>query len=329
LANVEIDYNPFEIASSCGCVLVVSSLFEKTNRDEKTQKLCLPCRGFTCKTRPVTLLTDMKTERRSGFTLIELLVVIAIIAILAAMILPALTKAKAKTQGVYCLNNQKQLVLAWIMYTDENQDNLVPNHDGGTTSYELSWVPGWLDFSVNNPANTNLNYLRQSKIAPYTKSVGIYKCPADVSPCMEYGQLMPRVRSVSMNGFIEGGAYKGEHGAGDSHWYPGYWAYDKVSDIKNPPSSKLWVFVDEHPNSINDGWMITGVQDPNNWIDLPASYHNGACGFGFADGHAEIKKWLEASTIVPVNPAMTYSGAPARNSRDIRWIKERSTAQSR
>src|SRR5215831_2098913 len=122
-----------------------------------------------------------------AFTLIELLVVIAIIAILASMLLPALAKTKTKAQGIYCLGNQKQLTLAWMMYSDDNQGKLVPNHDGGVTDYNLSWVPGWLDFNANNPANTNLNYLRQAKIGPYTKNVGIYKCPADIYLCTEYG----------------------------------------------------------------------------------------------------------------------------------------------
>jgi len=281
-----------------------------------------------------TILNRPQTGRltgRGGFTLIELLVVIAIIAILAGMLLPALAKAKTKAQGVFCMNNNKQLTLAWIMYSDDYNGNLVPNHDGGTTDYNLSWVPGWLDFTPNNSANTNLNYLRISKIAPYTKAVaGIYKCPADIYLCLEGGKKMPRVRSVGMNGFIEGGAYKGGegHGSLDSHWYTGWSSYQKMTDIKNPPPVRLWVFVDEHPDSINDGWTIMNVTDPNNWMDLPASYHNGACGLSFADGHAEIKKWIESSTRQPVKQKQ-FNGVSAPKSRDIQWIIERSSAKSR
>jgi prepilin-type processing-associated H-X9-DG protein len=247
------------------------------------------------------------------------------------MLLPALGKAKQKAQGIYCMANQKQLTLAWMMYSDDNGGKLVPNLDGGTHDYNLSWVPGWEDFTANNTDNTNKNFLLASKIGPYTKATGIYKCPADVFNCMEYGVSMPRVRSVSMNGFIEGNAYKyaGQpHPADGSHWYAGWWSYQVMTDIKNPPPVKLWVFVDEHPDSINDGWLIPNAPDLHTWTDLPASYHNGACGFGFADGHAEIKKWQDPSTIVPVLKQQRNTFA-ATTTRDTSWFIERSSAPSK
>src|SRR5256885_10907171 len=179
----------------------------------------------------------MKSVKRAGFTLIELLVVIAIIAILAAMLLPALTKAKQKAQGVYCLSNNKQLTLAWLMYPDDYNGNLVPNHDGGSTNPDLAWALGWIDWNVDQLDNTNILYLLNSKLGPYTKNVGIYKCPADVYLCTIRNQKLPRVRSVGMNGFIEGNAYKGEHDAFSSHWYQNYWSYQKVSDLKDRPPS--------------------------------------------------------------------------------------------
>jgi prepilin-type processing-associated H-X9-DG protein len=267
-----------------------------------------------------------------AFTCIELLVVLGVIALLAAVTLPGLTQAKQRAQGAYCLNNQKQLMMGWKMYAEDNNGRLVPNHDAGVTSSNRSWVLGWEDWTPDRFDNTNFAYLSNTLIFPYVKSVSAYKCPGDIYRCSIVGQQMARVRSVSMNGQIEGGAYDM---SGISHWGNnralGYMAYNKLTDIVRPAPVDLFVFVEEHADSINDGWMLTDFSRPSTWEDLPASYHDGACGISFADGHAEMHKWRDSSTRITVKKAHPHMNGVVNvawgEGTDLAWLKSHAGAQ--
>ncbi len=272
-------------------------------------------------------------RRRSvdgAFTLIELLVVIAIIAILAAMLLPALSRAKVRAQGIQCMNNTRQLMLAWQMYNTDNNDRIIMSfHGGSTLTYANNdryapWVTGWLDWSVSQD-NTNVLYLideRYSKLARYfANNKNIFRCPADVyvSPPQRSRGWTARVRSVAGNiGIGAGNAMTGP-------WDGIYKHIKKVGEFIHPGPAETWVYLDEHPCSINDAGFFNPM--PGQWIDQPATYHNGAAGVAFADGHSEIHKWV-ASLKNPraqrVDTNRTSPDAPAAvGDRDIHWMSYR------
>ncbi|HEY3854249.1 MAG TPA: prepilin-type N-terminal cleavage/methylation domain-containing protein [Verrucomicrobiae bacterium] len=285
------------------------------------------CQGLTSKRRPG------KPSLRRGFTLIELLVVIAIIAILAAMLLPALSGAKLQSQGVQCMNNSKQMLLAWRMYVDDNRDN-VPSAYGNPSvwipaeSQSMTWTgnPGT---DGQNSANWDTSVvIKKSNLWPYCgNDAAIWRCPGDQYTCLVpsgplAGQVLPRQRDYSMLSWF--------NGIDADDFGSGFKKYTKLTEVLRPGPAMTIVFVDERCDSINDGEWCSGMAGwpgvPQQWeiIDFPGAYHGGACGFAFADGHSEIHKWRDKRTTPPIGKLAGLNDNEP-NSVDAFWIMQHST----
>ena len=281
---------------------------------------------------------DIKGARGPAFTLIELLVVIAIIAILAAMLLPSLARAKTKAQAVQCLNNTKQLMLAWRTYVDDNIDR-VPNNFGVQATQQtitrktfVNWVNNVMDWSVEETwGNFDPDYVRNGVIAPYlAKNFRVYKCPADnyLSPSQRTKGVKERMRSLSMNAFF--GPYnenpRDSWAQGKNNFFSAYPQWLKLATVPRP--ANYWVVLDEHPDSINDGYFLNNPDGvPTTWGDIPASSHGGACDISFADGHSETHKWRSRASMIPVKYAYYAPTFDEAGKRDYRWLLDRTTAK--
>jgi prepilin-type N-terminal cleavage/methylation domain-containing protein len=287
------------------------------------------------------------SRKSAGFTLIELLVVVAIIAILAAMLLPALSKAKFKAQGIQCMSNHRQLAVAWRLYAEDNREYITYASDDGSQSavnpHNLrAWTWTHMDYTTSAYNYDPTIDLMQRPLWQYTKSIGIYKCPADHSKVKgQDGQMHDRIRTMSMNLYLGGFAPNSRAGSGDDPgtdgnipFAKGFCIYNKLSDLNggmpSPGPAKTWVFLDQREDRINWGnYMtdMTGFPDkPAQYEfdqDMPGFYHHFAAGFSFADGHSEIHRWKDARTTPPLNyDVQITSKVYTPRDIDVAWLQD-------
>ena len=274
-----------------------------------------------------------RRSRKVAFTLVELLVVIAIIAVLAALLLPALVSAKGKAQAATCLNNIRQVELACLIYADEFNDRLPYNLGENEINYYrkqnryFNWSTPIMDWERDSD-NTNQTLLTEGGIGPYTgRSPRLYKCPKDnfVSDIQSALGWPARVRSISLNAMVGDAGTFSQSGANVNN--PDYKQFFKVTQVPRP--SEIFAFIEEHPNSIGDGYFLNKPANVQ-WLRLPASHHSGAVNLSFTDGHVERHKWQSAATQLQVRPGVAYLPVKPWGAErvDFDWLMYRTSTQS-
>ena len=291
-----------------------------------------------------------------AFTLIELLVVIAIIAILAAVLLPVLAQARKRAQAIQCLNNVHQLSLSWLMYANDNQDNLVPNRGlngasgvnfNGDPRLEPQLQPGganadWCPGNMQNAQDTTPGvkypggsaqswWLMAGLLYPYINNIAIYKCPADLTTVPRgMAFTAPALRTYSMNDFVQP---MDKAGYATTPWNggptTGYYFYTKLPNMAHPGPSKIFVFVEECPYSIDDGFFAVDPRETTAWVNSPAVLHGRSSQFAYADGHAEARRWTDGSLInerPSTTSGITDNWPADPNSGDLAWLNSVTTA---
>jgi prepilin-type N-terminal cleavage/methylation domain-containing protein/prepilin-type processing-associated H-X9-DG protein len=270
-----------------------------------------------------------------GFTLIELMVVVALIGVLAAILLPALAKARTRAQAIFCLNNTRQLAAAWLLYADEHDGRYAYNLGGSSTSLSSpqhtldNWVNNYLTWDLDAD-NTNTVTITDASLGSYTsRAARIYRCPSDnvLSSIQQREGWQGRVRSYSMNAMVGDAGEISKTGSNTNN--RGYTQFFSDSSLAAVDRGEIFVFLDEHPDSINDGYFINKADGYylNNayvrrWDSLPASYHNGAAALSFADGHSELHQWINNTTKRPARPdaaGLPFS-IPSTELTDYNWV---------
>jgi prepilin-type N-terminal cleavage/methylation domain-containing protein/prepilin-type processing-associated H-X9-DG protein len=259
---------------------------------------------------------------RNGFTLIELLVVMAIIALLAGLLLPALSSASHRARTALCLNNKKQLQLAWLLYAADHDDKMPPNGEilpgGPRTDRQYWWAQGIMNYTADHPDNTNTSLLvdpAYARMGEYSKSPAIYKCPADKSTALVNGKQRERVRNVSMNVHIARciDCFSDQ---------PTHLGPTTVAGIPN--ASSQFVFLDEHPDSIStiSFWTSPTTGSASKLVSFPGSQHKGAATLSFADGHAKSQRWVDPRTRPPVTRRNDLAETDSPHNPDVAWLQE-------